>query len=720
MEAYLLKSTICLAVLLSVYLIALEGEKMHKYNRVYLMLGLVLSLVVTFIPNGQIIEQIVESNTQVVTESSHINTMPIVYNTEPNHSFSWNNLMMIFYIIGLIYMVIRFVRNISQLLITAIQNRKSTYRGAQLIFLKQQILPHSFLNYIYVNGDQYLNGEIDEKLLAHEMAHVKQKHSWDIIFIELIHMIFWFNPILIYYKRVMQLNHEFLADAAVNEEYHEVSIYQHLLVDTCQNNNQIYLASNINFQLTKKRLNMMNKKSSRKKIYLLMAGVMPLVIALVIMLGQPLVAQSTVKEGSWKDVSENIDDISQPKDTNGNKESLMRSDEDELAEYKFMRGLGIKIPRSFSPNGDGNNDILKPFGQVEGVTQFEFIVFNKYGEIVFQSNDVTAHWNGTKGNQQGLPEGGIYVYSLNYTDADGLEWKKNGEIKLIIDPNQVIPVLDEYELKRIKISEYDTIPKPTTAKSLGVSKSEYYKNAIVHFKYEAGKTLVKSYNALPNDIKEKMPMPPSFATTPAVNKQTNKPQALEKGTIIYLKENGSIVIGNDAENSNILNPPSPPSAPNVPSAPPSPPKSPNVNGIAPPPPPPAVPSPLELIDKNDSDISYWMNGQSISRDELDAIETETIESINVKKNNDGTHNVTVITKSNGQQSNFSFTPNDKNIIAKEKEVGLMMSNSDVEYILDGKKVDKQTIDDLKSSLIESIEVINIGQGKKQISVKSKR
>ena len=65
-----------------------------------------------------------------------------------------------------------------------------------MIFLKQQILPHSFLNYIYVNGDQYLNGEIDEKLLAHEMAHVKQKHSWDIIFIELIHMIFWFNPIL--------------------------------------------------------------------------------------------------------------------------------------------------------------------------------------------------------------------------------------------------------------------------------------------------------------------------------------------------------------------------------------------------------------------------------------------------------------------------------------------------------------------------------------------
>ncbi len=57
MMGYIIKSTICLGIVLLVYLLALEREKMHRFNRVYLLLGLILSLIIPFLPSGEVIYQ---------------------------------------------------------------------------------------------------------------------------------------------------------------------------------------------------------------------------------------------------------------------------------------------------------------------------------------------------------------------------------------------------------------------------------------------------------------------------------------------------------------------------------------------------------------------------------------------------------------------------------------------------------------------------------------
>ncbi|HBY69604.1 MAG TPA: peptidase M56, partial [Flavobacteriaceae bacterium] len=72
--------------------------------------------------------------------------------------------------------------------------------------------------------------EIPEEVLLHEHAHAKQMHSVDILFIELLHVLFWFNPLFIFLKRSMKLNHEFLADRAVLKQGAETSVYQKLLL----------------------------------------------------------------------------------------------------------------------------------------------------------------------------------------------------------------------------------------------------------------------------------------------------------------------------------------------------------------------------------------------------------------------------------------------------------------------------------------------------------
>lgn len=443
MIGYLIKSTVCLAILLLVYLLALEREKMHRFNRVYLLLGLLLALIIPFLPSGEVIHQTYTSSPVIFIDGSGTIMHESVVQMKSFTWFSWERLLLSIYSIVLAVMLIKFVRNVSQLIHKAYSNPKEYYRGAQLVLLKEEVLPHTFLGYIYVNEDQFHNGEIDEKLLAHEYAHATQRHSWDVIIIELLKAIYWFNPLLILYKLVIQLNHEFLADEAVIQQYRDVSNYQHLLVDTCQNNNQIYLASNINFFLTKKRLTMMTKESSRKRTYMLMAGVVPVVIALVMMLGQPVIAQSNTQN----------------------------------------------------------------------------------------------------------------------------------------DP---------------------------------ITKDQFFKDAIVHYKTTDGRIMVKSYNSLPLYVKDLLPPPPPLPPALLGEKESTVMQPLEKGTVVHLKPNGSVLIGNDSGGDiEFPMPPAPPKAPNAPNAPkapnapnasnapnaPNPPKSLKTIRIIPPSSP--VPESYEMLKKKE-------------------------------------------------------------------------------------------------------------------------
>ncbi|WP_141384658.1 M56 family metallopeptidase, partial [Flavobacterium flevense] len=132
----------------------------------------------------------------------------------------------------------------------------------------------------------------------HELIHVNQKHTLDILFIEILKVIFWFNPIFIFYKKAIQLNHEFLADEKVVKSHNNVPFYQNLLLSKANVNPTYYLASNLNYSVTKKRLIMMTKNTSTTRALLKKGILIPLLTALVFSLCTKVVAQETPqKEG---------------------------------------------------------------------------------------------------------------------------------------------------------------------------------------------------------------------------------------------------------------------------------------------------------------------------------------------------------------------------------------------------------------------------------------
>ena len=114
---------------------------------------------------------------------------------------------------------------------------------AKLVLIEKDVIPHSFLNNIFLNKKHYLEGRIEKEILAHELAHVKQYHSFDILLAQSFQCIFWFNPLFRFYTKAIQLNHEFLADESVVRSTANQLVYQQLLLSKASGKERFSLAS---------------------------------------------------------------------------------------------------------------------------------------------------------------------------------------------------------------------------------------------------------------------------------------------------------------------------------------------------------------------------------------------------------------------------------------------------------------------------------------------
>jgi hypothetical protein len=166
MSDFLIKSAISLGVLLLAYHFLLEKEKMHQFNRFYLLFSLVFSFVIPFIT----IEVIQKIATPIIQKNSpiQINKQSIVFVSETNYLpiILWS-------IYGLVtlFLTIRFVRNIMKIIAKKNSNTRIEYKNAQLVLLKEEVLPHTFLNYIFMSEMDYNNQKIEAELFSHELTH---------------------------------------------------------------------------------------------------------------------------------------------------------------------------------------------------------------------------------------------------------------------------------------------------------------------------------------------------------------------------------------------------------------------------------------------------------------------------------------------------------------------------------------------------------------------
>lgn len=300
----ILKSSACLATFMIFYKLFLEKERMHSFKRFYLLGSLLISIVIPFITFTQYIEP--------VPVHDLVSFQAVELTEDSRQETTWQNyiptILWSLYTIGVMAFSFRFVRNLKDILSKIKTNPKHKYHTFTNVLLQDLIPPHTFFNYIFVNKTKYEQKQIPKEVLLHEQTHAKQKHALDIIIIELLQIVFWFNPLIYLIKKDIKLNHEFLADQAVINKGINVSQYKETLLAFSSHAKEPELANAINYSSIKKRFTVMKTKTSKHAIWLRSLILLPILAILIysfsektiiekeVTLVEPITLQETNKE----------------------------------------------------------------------------------------------------------------------------------------------------------------------------------------------------------------------------------------------------------------------------------------------------------------------------------------------------------------------------------------------------------------------------------------
>jgi len=319
MITYLVKTLLCAAVMFLIYFLFLEREKMYRFNRFYLLFSIVFSFGVSFItietksPVVTVSELIAPINlpsfvTKVggfdklshqenkTTTSSVLKQDQTVVPVEEKSQLP--NVLLGLYLTGTAFFLIRFVINLSRLLLKVKDNKSVAFHGAKLILSNDIPIPYSFLKYIFLDKVKFEKGSIEKEILQHELTHVNQKHTLDILMVELITVFAWINPLMFLYRKAIMLNHEYLADEAVVNTFNDSETYRQLLFSkVCQSNNLV-LSSSFNYLTTKKRFTMMTRKTSQKVALLKQIALIPMIAVIGFLFSTRVIAQEKPKQST--------------------------------------------------------------------------------------------------------------------------------------------------------------------------------------------------------------------------------------------------------------------------------------------------------------------------------------------------------------------------------------------------------------------------------------
>lgn len=258
METYIYKMIALSAIFILLYFVFLEKEKNHHFKRFYLLISALFSVLVPLlsIPYGsiEVVERINQNNSELMSLPETKLVESSIFTTE--------NILWAIYILGFSLLFLKFSWGIFKLIKEIKFSEKIKQDHYQFILKQNKFTPYSFWNAIFLNKSDFLEGKIDNKIILHEKTHVNQKHSIDVIFIEIMLCVFWFNPAFYFYRKAIVTNHEFLADEEVLKQNHEVENYQKLILNELISE-KILFTHPFNLHNTKKRIVMMTNKLTK-------------------------------------------------------------------------------------------------------------------------------------------------------------------------------------------------------------------------------------------------------------------------------------------------------------------------------------------------------------------------------------------------------------------------------------------------------------------------
>ena len=301
---YILKSSVCLAIFYLFYRLLLARETFHRFNRFSLLGILLLSCLLPLVEVS--VKQETEVHQTMLTLEQLLMMADAVNATEAGASaetatVTWIQVALLVYLAGIVFFAFRNVCSLVRLLMLLKSGKKedigsylpSRKERVTLIVHNRDIAPFSWMGYIVISRkDLEENGR---EILIHELAHIHNRHSWDLLVADVCIFFQWFNPASWLLKQELQNIHEFEADETVIKEGVDAKQYQLLLIKKAVGTRLYSIANSFNHSKLKKRITMMLKEKSSPWARLKYLYVLPVAAIAVTAFARPEVSE-TVEE----------------------------------------------------------------------------------------------------------------------------------------------------------------------------------------------------------------------------------------------------------------------------------------------------------------------------------------------------------------------------------------------------------------------------------------
>lgn len=259
MLAYLLKMTLCWTALLGVYQLGWKQGRSFLANRLYLLGALVMGLALPLMQWDSTILEVTRIPWGTVDALTVATTA-----TPTTAVWHWQDLVGLLYGAGVLLALFVLLYQLSQLRTWYQQGTKTHYDQYTLVELPSAVPPFSFGHCLFIGAGLRQNAATWALVQRHELAHIQQRHTWDVMALALLRAVFWFHPILWLYQQALRDQHEYAADAAVLQ-HSSVAQYGRLLLDQSIQYNPNALAHLFFHSPLKKRILMMTNKAQGQR-----------------------------------------------------------------------------------------------------------------------------------------------------------------------------------------------------------------------------------------------------------------------------------------------------------------------------------------------------------------------------------------------------------------------------------------------------------------------
>ena len=295
---YLLKVTIGFAVVSCFYQVVLRKYTFYNWNRWYLLIYPALVFFIPLISVNQALEQVRLADRQIIAFVPAVQhfirpAAEAIENTgsETMLMSNWDMLAVLFGI-GVMFMFARSILFFVSFLKIRKKAKLISADGVKIYEVEKEIIPFSFGNSIFINRKLHKEEELKD-IMLHEFVHVRQKHTADIIFAEVLCMLNWYNPFVWQIRYAIRQNLEFIADRQVLENGVDAKQYQYLLLKVT-GVPAFRIASQFNFSSLKQRIVMMNKMKSARIQLIRFLFVLPLLFVLLVAFRQDIESKINV------------------------------------------------------------------------------------------------------------------------------------------------------------------------------------------------------------------------------------------------------------------------------------------------------------------------------------------------------------------------------------------------------------------------------------------